>query len=256
MTDYIIDLTEEPARLSARLGQLVIQRREQKDVTLPLEDIAALLVGHKAVVYTHAALAGLAERGGVFVPCDDAHLPVGMMAPLRGHHLQSERMARQAAAPLPTRKRVWQQIVRAKIRAQGRLLLALRGDDRGLPGLAETVKSGDPSNVEAQAARRYWPILFDDKTFRRDRDETDQNRYLNYGYAVLRALVCRAVCGAGLHPALGLHHHNRYNAFPLADDLMEPFRPVVDGAVVRVVAPAERWAAVQRHARGRGHDGG
>lgn len=235
MTNRVIDLAEEPVRLSVRLGQLVIQRHESTDITVPLEDIAALVVGHKAVVYTHAALAGLVASGGTVVLCDDARLPVAMLAPLQGHHLQVERIAQQAAAPLPARKRLWQQIVRAKIRAQGRLLQDLRRDDRGLLDMSRRVRSGDPDNLEAQASRRYWPVLFDNAEFRRNRDAQDQNRYLNYGYAVLRATVARALAASGLCLALGLHHHNRYSGFPLADDLMEPFRPVIDRAAVLAV---------------------
>jgi CRISPR-associated protein Cas1 len=118
--------------------------------------------------------------------------------------------------------------VKAKIRAQARVLTELNGHDSGLSELLPKVRSGDPANVEAEASRRYWPALFADPRFRRDRYGDNQNRLLNYGYAVLRAIVARAVCAAGLHPSLGLHHHNRYDAFALADDLMEPFRPMVD----------------------------
>jgi CRISPR-associated protein Cas1 len=149
--------------------------------------------------------------------------------------VQAERFARQAAAALPTRKRLWRQIVRAKIRAQAALLKSLHGSTFGLEALVPLVKSGDPKNVEAQASRRYWPALFADKSFRRDVDANDQNRYLNYGYAVIRAVIARAICAAGLHPSLGLHHHNRYNAFCLADDLLEPLRPLADSAALKVL---------------------
>jgi CRISPR-associated protein Cas1 len=126
--------------------------------------------------------------------------------------------------------------VKSKIRAQGLLLLELYGKDRGLRALAKKVKSGDVENLEGQASRRYWPALFNDPDFQRRRDAEDQNRFLNYGYAILRAIVARGICAAGLHPSLGIHHHNRYDAFCLADDLMEPFRAIVDRAVVRWVA--------------------
>ena len=129
----------------------------------------------------------------------------------------------------PCRWRTWRQIVRAKLAAQARLLQERTNQNWGLPLLAEKVRSGDPQNLEAHAARIYWKALFGED-FRRDREAEDLNRHLNYGYAVLRAIVARAVCAVGLHPSLGLHHHNRYDSFCLADDLMEPFRPLVDRA--------------------------
>jgi CRISPR-associated protein Cas1 len=190
------------------------------------------VISHPQVSITQAALAGLAQAGGIAIVCDERHMPAAMLLPLEAHFVQGERFERQAQAPLPTRKRLWQSLVRAKIRAQARLVTGMRGDDGGLAALALRVRSGDPANVEAEASRRYWPLLFG-PGFRRNRDGQDHNRLLNYGYAVLRAIVARAVCAAGLHPSLGLHHHNRYDAFRLADDLMEPYRPVVDGAVVR-----------------------
>jgi CRISPR-associated protein Cas1 len=153
------------------------------------------------------------------------------MLPLVMHSLQTERFAAQAGLALPVRKRLWQQIARAKILAQSRLLEQRTGVDLGLAGLASQVRSGDPANLEARAARIYWQKVFGEIEFRRDRELDGLNACLNYGYAVLRAIVARAICGAGLHPSLSLHHHNRYDAFCLADDLMEPFRPVVDRVV-------------------------
>lgn len=231
MINRILDFSEAPARLRVRVAQLVVHRDGQPDVSMPLADLAVVLVAHPQVTYSQAVLAGLATAGGVFVACDGRNLPVGMMLPLAAHHTQTERFAAQARAALPVLKRLWRQIVRAKIEAQAALLLELHGDDFGLKALVPRVRSGDPSNVEARAARRYWPTVFGDKKFRRRREAKDHNVLLNYGYAVLRAIVARAVCAAGLHPSLGIHHHNRYNAFCLADDLMEPFRPAVDHAV-------------------------
>lgn len=244
MTDRVLDISEEPARLSIRYGQLVIDLDARPQTTVPLIDLAVLVVSHPQVSYTNAVLLELTAAGGAFVACDNRHQPAGMLLPLAGHFLQAQRFATQAAAPLPTRKRLWRQIVRAKIRAQGRLLKELRGIDRGIPMLEKRVKSGDPENVEAQASRRYWTALFNDENFRREREAEDQNRFLNYGYAVLRAIVARAICAAGLHPSLGLHHHNQYDIFCLADDLMEPFRPIVDGAVARLVDERGKDAAM------------
>jgi len=162
----------------------------------------------------------------------------------------SSRRCAKARANRPTCKRLWQQIVRAKIAAQARTLVVLHGADFGLGALVGQVRSGDPANVEARAARRYWPHLFDNLDFRRHRENEDQNALLNYGYAVLRAIVARAVCSAGLHPSLGIHHHNRYDAFPLADDLMEPFRPTVDQAVAEYLAENDQPAyGVERAAK-------
>jgi CRISPR-associated protein Cas1 len=236
MINRIIDFSEAPARLRVRLAQLIVQRQNLPEVSMPLADLAVMIVAHPQVTFTQAVLSGLALAGGVFVTCDGRNLPVGMLLPLAAHHTQAERFAAQASAPLPTRKRLWQQIVRAKIKAQAALLTELYGTDHGVAVLAGRVRSGDPSNVEARAARRYWPYVFADLDFRRHRENEDQNILLNYGYAVLRAIVARAICAAGLHPSLGIHHHNRYNAFCLADDLMEPFRPAVDRAVAEYMS--------------------
>ncbi|MCD6357005.1 MAG: type II CRISPR-associated endonuclease Cas1 [Thermoproteales archaeon] len=231
MIEHIIDISEEPARLSVRLDLLVIEQEKNGKVTIPLSEVAVLVVSHPQVSLTHHVLSGLTGSGGVFVACDDKHLPVGMMLPIVGNFAQAERFALQARAPLPVKKRCWQKIIQAKVSAQARLLDKLYGDDRGIGLLARKVKSGDSTNIEGQASKRYWPALFADPGFRRDRFAEDQNRLLNYGYAVLRAIVARAIVGSGLHPSLGIHHHNRYDAFCLADDLMEPFRPLVDSAV-------------------------
>ncbi len=238
MTDRILDVSQKPAKLSVRGGLLVLHQDGQDAARLPVGEVGVLVVSHPQVTYTQSVLAALVEAGGAFVICDRRHLPVGMLLPLDANYVQTERFALQARASRPTHKRLWQQIVRAKVAAQASLLKALYDDDRGIAALAARVRSGDPANVEAQASRRYWPALFEDPDFRRDPDRPDQNRLLNYGYAVLRAVVARAACAAGLHPSLGIHHHNRYNSFCLADDLMEPLRPVVDRVVVQRVRDA------------------
>ncbi len=250
MTERMIDLSEGPARLRVENALLVVEREEAARFTVPLDEVTVLVVSHPVVTFTQAVLAGLAEAGGAFVACDARHMPVGMMLPLHGHHTQAERFAAQAAASLPLKKRLWQQVVKAKIRAQGHLLERLRAGDHGLLRLARQVRSGDTQNVEARASQRYWPALFDDPRFARNRDADDQNRHLNYGYAVLRAIVGRAICASGLHPSLGIHHHNRYDAFCLADDLMEPFRPLVDQAVVDWLKKHEPSEPLDRQARG------
>jgi len=231
MTDRIVDISESAATLNVRYSQLVIESEGGAEVTTPLAELAVLVISHPRVLMTQAVIAGLAENGGSVVICGDKYLPTAMMLPLQTHTTQTERFAKQAQASLPLRKRLWQQIVKGKIRAQGRTLRDLHGNDAGLLALAERVRSGDVGNLESQASRRYWPLVFGYPKFRRGSEGPDQNNHLNYGYAVLRAMVARALCGAGLHPSLGLQHHNRYDAFCLANDLMEPFRPIIDRAV-------------------------
>jgi CRISPR-associated protein Cas1 len=204
---------------------------KENEFTVPLADLAALIVSHPQVSYSHAVLAGLAQAGATFIACDEKHLPTAMLLPLVSHSTQTERFSKQAALSLPARKRIWQQIVRAKILAQARLLEDRTGKDWGLGPLAARVRSGDAGNLESQAARIYWRALFPEGLFRRDPEGESLNPCLNYAYAIVRAVVARALCAAGLHPSLGVHHHNRYDAFCLADDLMEPFRPLADRVV-------------------------
>jgi CRISP-associated protein Cas1 len=234
MSDRVLDLSEQPARLNVNNSLLVLQIEGRETFTVPLAEIAVLIASHPQISFTHAVVSGLAEAGAVFVSCDAKRRPVSMMLPLITHSLQAERFSAQAELPLPARKQIWRQIVRAKLLAQGRLLTERKGNDAGLALLAGKVRSGDPQNLEAQAARRYWQALFGEFEFHRHAEDDGINACLNYGYAVLRGVVSRALCGAGLHPCLGVHHHNRYNPFGLADDLMEPFRPVVDRVVAEL----------------------
>ncbi|MGD9128327.1 MAG: type II CRISPR-associated endonuclease Cas1 [Planctomycetia bacterium] len=235
MTNHILDFSACPARLRVKHHQLLVQRENHQDVTIPLSEVAVVVVSHPQVTYTQAVLVGIAESSGVFVACDQKNLPVGLFLPLTGHSTQTERFVAQATASVPTRKRLWQQIVKSKIAAQAAVLNQLSDNDHGLAAMIPSVKSGDPTNIEAQAARRYWPYLFADAEFRRNPKHEDQNSLLNYGYAVLRAIIARAICASGLHPSLGLHHRNKYNAYCLADDLMEPFRPIVDLCVAQYI---------------------
>ncbi len=154
-----------------------------------------------------------------------------MMLPLTAHHLQTELFQRQAGAPLPLKKRLWRETAQAKILAQSRTLNRQTGSTHGLDKMAGRVLVRNASTIEALASRVYWPVLFDDRRYRRSADQDSRNALLDYGYAIVRAAVARALCGAGLHPGLPLHHHNRYDPYPLANDLMEPFRPLVDGWV-------------------------
>ncbi len=234
MEQRFVDLSEESASLSVRLDQLVI-KREQGEQTVPLEELAALVISHPAVHLTQAVLAGVAEHGGCVIACNEKRQPVGLMLPLAAHFVQSENIAAQIEAPLPLKKQLWKQVVRSKVRAQAHLLQRRTGRDFGLARLAAAVKSGDAGNIEAQASRAYWPALFG-ASFRRIPGGDDPvNRLLNYGYAVLRGLVGRTICAAGMHPSVGIQHHNRYDPYCLSNDLMEPYRPIIDSAACAVI---------------------
>ncbi len=239
MSDRILEIAN-PARLSVKDSQLVIEREECLPFITPVSGVNTLLLAHPQIVLTQAVVSRLAEAGAMVVTIDHHYLPVAMTLPLQAHSLQTERLATQACIKPVTRKRLWTQIVQAKIRAQGSLLKELHTSDGGLTGTAARVRSGDPENLEAQAARRYWGLIFADPKFRRGADPLesgpDQNRHLDYGYTVLRAAVARAICVAGLHPSIGLRHHNRYDPFCLAADLMEPFRPLIDRRVAVWIA--------------------
>jgi len=231
MIKRIIEISSAPAYISVKDMQLVLKREGGVVGSIPIEDIGVLIVDHPACTYSHAALNELLANNVAVVICGKNHHPTGLLLPLDGHSLQSERYRIQTAAKEPVKKRLWKQLVQAKIRHQAWCLDVWQkeGGD-GLRLLASKVKSGDKENHEAQAAARYWKLLLG-KDFRRQRDGLPPNSMLNYGYTVLRAAVARALCGGGLHPSFGLHHHNRYNAYPLADDVMEPFRPLIDQVV-------------------------
>jgi len=236
MNDRIVDISNHPAYLQVRMGHLEFGATGIAKQRVPIRDLGAVILANPRATITQSALAQLAGAGVCVITTDAKRTPIGMMLPLAGHSTQTERFARQAELTKPTKKRLWQQVVKSKIRAQSRLLLALNGTDAGLTELAKRVRSGDTGNLEAQAARRYWSALFPDGGFIRSRDGGGANPALNYGYAVLGAMTARAIVGAGLHPSLGLAHHNRYDAFCLARDLMEPYRPVVDRVARCVVA--------------------
>lgn len=245
MIDRIIEIAH-PARLSIRDAQLVIEKPQAEQLSLPfttpISEIAVLLLAHPQVTLSQAVLSRIAEEGGSVVTIDGKFLPASMQLPVQAHFLQTERFARQMQLSLPTRKRLWQQIVQAKIRAQGALLKELHGSDSGLIAMSTRVRSDDAGNLEAQAARRYWSLIFGNSKFRRGAEGPDQNRHLDYGYTVLRAAVARALCAAGLHPSIGLRHKNRYDAFCLAADLMEPFRPFVDRRVAEWISAHDSTA--------------
>lgn len=230
MTDRILEIVDRAASLSLNNGRLKIKMPDRADVFLPVSEIGCLILTNPAVTVTGALLASLALAGCMVVVSDGHCLPVAMQLPLDANYIQNERFRRQIAAPLPLKKQLWRAIVKAKIIQQAKNLKRFCGEDSGLSLLAERVKSGDIENMESRAAVIYWRNLFK-KPFLRDRNAADNNALLNYGYTVLRAMTARYCCAAGLHPAIGLHHHNRYDPYCLADDLMEPFRPAMDAAV-------------------------
>lgn len=234
MIKRTVEISREPAHLTVRLDQLVLQRNGQTVGSIPCEDIGVVLVDQPGTTYTHAALARLAASDAAVVICGRDHLPAAILLPLADHTEVVWRVRDQLALAKPLRKQLWRQIVTAKIRAQASNLPAGAARTRMLE-LARTVRSGDPENAEAQAARAYWTAFFEGIAFRRDRFGDGPNPLLNYGYAVLRAAIARAIVAAGLIPSLGIHHSNRSNNFCLADDLIEPLRPIVDRQVKRLV---------------------
>lgn len=233
MIERIIEIADQSAFLSLNNNLLTIRLPDRQTVTVPVGEVQCLLLANPAITVTGALLAALAENNAVVVVSGKDRLPMAMQLPLKGNYIQNERFRSQAEAKLPLRKRLWQVVVQAKLRSQGRLLQKLHGSDFGLEKLSEQVRSGDSDNMESRGAVIYWKNFWDGD-FVRDREAVDNNMMLNYGYAVLRAITARACCAAGLHPTIGINHHNRYNPYCLADDLMEPFRAVVDEAVYKL----------------------
>lgn len=238
-----------PTYLSLRNGQLVIKLpevikseslperfKQSSEVTKPIEDIGVVVLDNKQITITTGVLEALLENNCAVITCDSKSMPVGLMLPLYGNTTQSERFRHQIDASLPLKKQLWQQTVRQKILNQAAVLDKYSKEEiRCMKVWADDVRSGDPDNLEARAAAYYWKFLFGIDDFVRDRDGVPPNNLLNYGYAILRAVVARALVGSGLLPTLGIHHHNRYNAYCLADDIMEPYRPYVDELVCQIV---------------------
>lgn len=233
-----------PARLHLRLEQLVINTPDPNagknnydiETTIPIEDIGVVVLDNKQVCITQALMAKLLENNTAVITCDDHHLPIGLMLPLDGHNLQSERFREQICASEPLRKQMWQQTVQQKIKNQAAVLAFTGVEARNMLAWSQKVKSGDTDNIEGRAAVYYWKNLFPKlPNFIRAQDGLPPNQLLNYGYAIVRALVARALVAYGLLPTFGIHHHNRYNAYCLADDIMEPYRPYVDEEILLIV---------------------
>lgn len=242
MIKRTVEISQQSVHLSVSNRQLELRQRDGERAvlaTIPCEDLGMVVVDEWASTYTHGALAELLAHDAAVVICGRNHLPVGALLPLSNHTQLVERIHIQLVVGRALRKRLWQQVVRAKIRAQAANLADGSASRSKLLGLARRVRSGDPSNVESQAARVYWSVLFEQAEFRRDPDAGRLNALLNYGYAVMRAAVARAIVGAGLLPVIGLHHKHRSNAFCLADDLVEPLRPIVDARVRDLAAEGQ-----------------
>lgn len=235
-----------PAYLSLRNAQLVIKLPEvenstslpetmkrQSEVTKPIEDLGVVVLDNKQITITSGVMEALLENNCALITCDSKSMPVGLMLPLYGNTTQNERFRKQLDASVPLKKQLWQQTIQAKINNQaGVLAVCIQEEAKCMRIWASDVRSGDPDNLEARAAAYYWKTLFANLDgFTRDRDGIPPNNLLNYGYAILRAVVARGLVSSGLLPTLGIHHHNRYNAYCLADDIMEPYRPFVDKLV-------------------------
>jgi CRISPR-associated protein Cas1 len=225
-----IDISDGPTFLNIENDQLVLTRNKERIASIPCEDVGMLLVDHRATTYTHGALTRLTAYGAAVVLCDEQHLPCGLLLPYANNDLHTQRLRHQVGIKQPLRKQLWRQIVRHKIQGQAGNLPEDSDVRRRMMAIAADVKSGDTSNGEGVAARFYWPAMMG-ADFRRDPDGLPPNQLLNYGYMVFRAACARALVAGGLHPAFGLQHSNRNNAFCLADDLVEVFRPRIDRAV-------------------------
>lgn len=254
-----------PAYLSLKDNQLVIKLPEVEHnaslpdnfksksvVTRPIEDIGIVVLDHRQITITSGVLEALLRNNSSVITCDSKSMPVGLLLPLYGNTIQNERFRSQLAASLPLKKQLWQQTIRTKIANQSAVLVNCLGEEsRCMQIWADEVRSGDPDNLEARAAAYYWKTLFVDiNGFTRDREGVFPNNLLNYGYTILRAVIARALVSSGLLPTLGIHHHNRYNAYCLADDVMEPYRPYVDELVFRLVKESKKELELTKEIKG------
>jgi len=239
-----------PAYLSLKNSQIIIKTPEiensktisettksESQRSLPIEDIGVVVLDNKQITLTNGLLEFLLDNNCAVITCGDNHLPIGLLLPLCGNTTQNERFRHQIDASLPLKKQLWQQTIKTKIENQAYVLSSFRKVNTGnMFAWANDVKSGDSENLEARAAAYYWSKIFPQiDSFKRDKDGAPPNNLLNYGYAILRAVIARSLVISGLLPTLGIHHHNRYNAYCLADDIMEPYRPFVDKLVIEII---------------------
>ena len=239
-----------PIYLSLRNAQLVLHIPEvennktlpeaikkEAERTIPIEDIGVVILDNKRITLTSGVMEALLENNCAVITCNQKSMPVGLLLPLCGNTTQNERFRSQLEASLPLRKQLWQQTIKQKILNQEHVLrINTAQETKCMHVWSNDVRSGDSDNLEARAAAYYWRNVFTTyPNFVRDREGTPPNNLLNYGYAILRAIIARALVGSGLLPTLGIHHHNRYNAYCLADDIMEPYRPYVDQLVLDII---------------------
>lgn len=244
-----------PAYLSTHLEQLVVRLpqveknntlpdsfKKEAQASIPIEDIGVVILDHQQIIISQALMAKLLANNTAFITCDNTHLPTGLMLNLSGHTLQATRFKSQLEASQPLLKQLWQQTVKAKIKNQALVLQKLGVESGNLMKWSKDVLSGDPDNLEARAAAYYWKNIFPQASgFRREREGMPPNNLLNYAYAIVRAIIARSLVGSGLLPTLGIHHHNKYNHYCLADDIMEPYRPFADDLVISLVNEGEDW---------------
>lgn len=250
-----------PAYLSLGNSQLVIQMPEVEkndtvteefkivnERTIPIEDIGVVMLDNKRITITTGVMEALLENNVAVITCDSRSMPIGLLLPLCGNTLQNERFRDQLNASLPLRKQLWQQTVKTKISNQESVLRRnTNAETNCMKVWSGEVRSGDPDNLEARAAAFYWRNIFPDiPNFVRGRGEAPPNNLLNYGYAILRGIMARALVSTGLLPTIGIHHHNRYNAYCLADDVMEPYRPYVDELVIQTIRKHPDYSEMTR----------
>ncbi len=230
-------LIENKAAIHAQNQQLLI-KTEHKESSIPIEDLGFVLIDNMETYLSMNSMNTLVENNVAVIICGKNHMPNGMFLNLNSHHIQQEIFKKQLEASLPLKKQLWQMTIVEKIRNQGELLQKMTGELNPLESFAKRVMSGDTSNMEGAAAAYYWKTFFD-FSFKRERFGDYPNNFLNYGYALLRAATARALSASGLLNTLGIHHKSKYNAFALADDIMEPFRPIVDEKVVEIMSKFE-----------------
>lgn len=234
-------------------GNLSETFKKETERTIPIEDIGVVVLDNRRITITTGAMEAMLENNCAIITCDEKSMPVGLMLPLCGNTLQSERFRHQIDASLPLKKQLWQQTVRQKIINQATVLAySTNRQAKNMQVWANNIKSGDSENMEARAAAFYWKNIFPElPNFVRGREGEPPNNLLNYGYAILRACVARGLVGSGLLPTLGIHHHNRYNAYCLADDIMEPYRPFVDRLVIELMQQNYNYSEITREFKAR-----
>jgi CRISP-associated protein Cas1 len=234
MIKRTVEISTHESYVHVEHSQLVIEKDGEKLGSVPIEDLAVLIIDSNQITLSSGLMTKLAENNIAVIFTDEKHLPISLSLPFTGNSTQSKILSQQIAVSVPHKKRLWSEIISAKILNQAKSLELCGKDGTTLREISKNIPSGDPKNLEAFAARIYWRKLFGDD-FRRNRDAEDANILLNYGYAIVRASIARAIVGTGLHPSFGIHHKNQYNPFPLADDLVEPLRPFVDVRVFTTV---------------------